>query len=231
VDICHEIDAGDIRTAAFTLMTAFPYFPAGTIFTVVVDPGVGSARKAIAARVSDKIVVCPNNGVLSWVLKDHPLQEAFELSAREYMLPEISRTFHGRDVFAPVSAHLSNGLSLPKLGPPIEDMAAIHIPEPVPVGRSLQGELVHIDRFGDLISNVTRSRYEDWRKEMPGDTIRVNLGSTEIEGISETYADAPHGHAVALFGSAGLLEIAVNGGDAKACFGASTCAHVRIYSL
>lgn len=231
VDVSHEIAPGDIRGAAFALDMAFPYFPADTIFAVVVDPGVGTERRGVAARIGERTVVCPDNGLLTWVLRNRGLTSAVELAKREYFLPKVSDTFHGRDVFAPVAAHLSTGVRLEDLGPRIEDLTTFEIAEVVIADRSIQGEIVYVDRFGNLISNIAREQFDDWRPSADGVSVRVHIGSAEIQGISRTYSDAPRGHAAAVFGSAGFLEIATNGGSAAESFGASVGSRVSVYQL
>lgn len=230
VDLCHELDPGDVRSAAFALSMAFPYFPTGTIFAAVVDPGVGTGRRAVAADVGGKTVVCPDNGILSWVLHNHSLSRAVELHNPRFFLPEVSDTFHGRDVFAPVVAHLSLGVPLDRLGPPVDKLITFAIPEPIEKDEFIQGEVVYIDRFGNLVTNIARERLESWRgKSERG--LGVRIGSTEIRGISGTYGDAPPERALAVFGSAGFLEIAVNRGSAAHLLGATMGSQVLVYWL
>ena len=231
VDLCHELKPGDVRAAAFALAMAFPYLPEGTIFTVVVDPGVGAGRRGIAAEIDGRVFVGPDNGLLSWVLKNQAVRRAVKLENAEFFLSEVSDTFHGRDVFAPVAAHLSKGMPLETLGPAIEDLVTFPIPEVVVGDRSLQGEVVYIDLFGNLLTNITRREFEGWRKKLSGETLKIHLGSVEIQGISRTYGDVPPGHIAAVFGSAGVLEVAVNGDDAAEMLGASIGSHVLIYHL
>lgn len=223
VDICHDIRPGDIKSAAFSLLAAFPYFPTETIFTVVVDPGVGTERKASAAEIGDKIVVCPDNGILSWLHHEHGLGKAVELTNDQFFLPSVSGTFHGRDVFAPVAAHLSLGVQLEELGSEIKEVTTFPIPQVIEQGPGVQGEVVYIDRFGNLVTNV------------PGDRLpekaRIHIGSVEVLGISKAYGDVPSGHMLAVIGSMGCLEIAVNGGDACQMLGASIGTHVVVYGV
>ena len=229
VDVCHELDPGDIRSASLVLATAFPYFPAGTVFAAVVDPSVGTRRRAVAAEADDRLVVCPDNGILSWVLHNHSLRAAVELSRSEFFLFEVSNTFHGRDVFAPAAAHLSTGVSLEEFGPRVDDLAAFPIPQALAEDESIEGEVVYVDRFGNLVTNIAHNQLESWRNKSAGGRIRIQIGSMEIQGISATYGDAPPGHAVAVFGSAGFLEIAVNGGSAAQLLGAAIGSRVLVY--
>lgn len=231
VDVCHEINRGDIPAASFALSSAFPYFPDGTIFTIVIDPGVGGERKAIAAEVDGKLIVCPDNGIVTWVLHSHPLVKAVELSNPKYFLPEVSDTFHGRDIFAPVAAHLSNGVPLEEFGPQISDLVTFPIPEVTGGDRSIHGEIVYVDRFGNLVTNVSREQLKPWQGKSGFGPVRIHVGSAEIEGINRTYSDVPKGRAVAVFGSSGFLEMAVNGGSAQATLGASVGSHILVYQL
>jgi len=231
VDLCHDQKPGDVRAAAFALAMAFSYMPEGTIFAVVVDPGVGAQRRGLAVEIDGRIFVGPDNGILSWALKTRTVRRAVKLEKAEFFLPEVGDTFHGRDVFAPVAAHLSKGAPLEAFGPAIEDITTFPVPEVVLSDQSLQGEVVYIDRFGNLLTNITRRELESWRSKLDGDSLRIHLGSVEIQGISRTYGDVPPGHAVAVFGSAGVLEIAVNGDSAAEVLGASMGSHVLVYHL
>lgn len=227
VDVCHDLDLGDVKSASFALSLAFPYFPAGTIYVVVVDPEVGSGRRALAVSVEDKFIVCPDNGILSWILRRHQLSVAVE-TEEEYCLPHISHTFHGRDVFSAVAAHLSNGLSLSKLGRTADDLVVLPLPEVIRRDKRIEGEVIYIDRFGNLITNIT----SDDLAQLPDPaSARVNIGSIEIPGVRRTYADAVRGYAVAVLGSSGFLEIAVNGGSAAQSLGSSIGSHVLIYGI
>jgi len=231
VDLCHEIEPGDTRGAAFALRTALPYFPESTIFVVVVDPGVGTKRRAIAVELDGRIVVAPDNGVLSWVLKGHPSQPAVELTNSKFFLSPVSATFHGRDIFAPVAAHLSNGVPLAEFGPAVDDLTTFPIPDVSVGAESLQGEVVYIDRFGNLVTNIGRQELEGWRRDLLAEEVNVRVASAEIGGIHESYGAAPLGHVVAVFGSAELLEIAVNQGNAADSLGVTVGSNVSVYRL
>ncbi len=229
IDVCHGIEPGDIRGAAFALRMAFLYFPEGTIFVVVVDPGVGTERKAIAAEIEERIVVAPDNGVLSWVLKEHSARLAVELANPKFFLPRGSATFHARDVFAPVAGHLSKGVPLTDFGPTVDNPAAFPIPEVFEDTQLLRGEVVYIDRFGNLITNIGRQGFEGWRQECSAEQITVCAGSSEIQGLHETYGAVSPGCSVAVFGSADLLEIAVNQGNAADSLGATVGTSVSLH--
>jgi S-adenosylmethionine hydrolase len=231
VDISHGIGAGDLQGAALSLRMAFPYLPLGTTFVVVVDPGVGTKRRAVAACIGGRFIVCPDNGILSWLLFDNPATEIVDLNRSEFFRSAVSHTFHGRDIFAPVAAHLSMGVDLKALGDPIDDPVLFEIPTVAVTDRTLQGSIVYIDRFGNLITNITRSRLGEWINSIPGGRITVNLGSVEIHGISDNYGSVACNHAVAVFGSMDTLEIAINGGRASDSFGATVGGHVLVYRL
>lgn len=229
VDVCHEIRPGDIRSAAFALHMAYDYFPPETIFLVVVDPGVGTGRKAVAVRAGGRTVICPDNGIVSFLLADHTADVVVEVTEERFFLPNVSSTFHGRDIFAPVAAHVSLGTELTELGPPMSEPFTFPMPETRRIGDSLQGEIVYIDRFGNLITTIDRAVYEEWRGETPHSDVRVNFGSLEIDGISGTYADSPHGHPAAVFAGTETLEIAINGENAAESLNADIGMHVRLY--
>ncbi len=231
VDLGHDIEPGDVHSASFALRTAFPYFPKGTVFAVVVDPGVGTDRRAIAAEIDGRTVVCPDNGLLSWVLRDYKLGSAVELRESRFHLPNVSGTFHGRDIFAPVAAHLSKGVALSELGTPIDDPITFETPEASVRPQTIKGEVIYIDRFGNLITNIEREPLERWLSEQQGGRISVQLGSRDIEGISRTFGDVAAGHVVALVGGSGMLEIGINQGNAADYLGIGKGFPVMVYSL
>ncbi len=214
VDITHAIAPQQIEEGAFVLAASAPYFPPGTIHVVVVDPGVGSTRRAIAMRVGETFFVAPDNGVLSAAIAafDSPiLLQAVQLNRPTYWLPVVSRTFHGRDLFAPVAAHLSLGVPLEALGDPIDDWVRLVPHRP---SRRTDGTLVarisHIDRFGNLVINIVDSVLANTDRRR----VRLTIGGRTLEGIQGTYAEVQAGEVVALFGSSGYLEIAMRNGSA-----------------
>src|SRR6266436_3528845 len=154
VDISHGIDAHDVLAGALELAAAYRYFPAGTIFLVVVDPSVGSARRGIAADTGDHLFVAPDNGVLSVVLEQAKPKRVVELTDRRYARPTISRTFEGRDRFAPAAAWLAKGVNLTALGRPAGSPVRLHVPTPRITGEAIEGEVLRVDRFGNLITNI-----------------------------------------------------------------------------
>jgi S-adenosyl-L-methionine hydrolase (adenosine-forming) len=206
VDLAHEIGAGDIRAAAFALMTAAPFFPAGTIHVVVVDPGVGSARKAIAIRCPQATFVGPDNGVLSWALKDQGSLELRSLENPKFRLPRMSATFHGRDLFAPAAAWLAHGRRFAEIGPKLTDFHRLDWPSATPVGRDWQTEIIYVDVYGNAITALAG--------EQAANKQVVILPGERKVSIEPFYSAVPKGSPLAVVGSSGLLEIAINGGDA-----------------
>ena len=218
VDITHHIPPQAIAQAAFILATTVSYFPANTVHVIVVDPGVGSQRRPIAVQTSRAIFVAPDNGVLTYILQssagETPPMTVIHLTRREYWLPQVSHTFHGRDIFAPVAAYLARGVPITSLGDPISDPVILDLPQPrrMPDG-SLWGQVVYVDQFGNLITNIPvrwLDRTIQWRIEIAGYTI---------EKLSTSYSDVPKGHVLALIGSAGTLEVATREGNAARMLG------------
>lgn len=209
VDITHGIDPQAVQQAAYLLSTAVPYFAPGTVHLVVVDPGVGSRRRAIVVETERALFVAPDNGVLGLALKQTAPRQAICLTEPRYRLSQVSATFHGRDIFAPAAAHLACGISPGEMGDPIPlpDLVTLPSLEPQqhPDGSWL-GEIIHVDHFGNLITNL---RLPD--SLSPG---TVKLGREQIEGLSRTFADVAPGEMVAYVGSSGHLEIAVREGNA-----------------
>ena len=210
VDITHQVGPGDIRAGAFALAASYRLFPKGTVHAVVVDPGVGSARRAIAVQTAEHFFVGPDNGVLSWALRRERVQAIHALENERYRLQPVSRTFHGRDVFAPAAAYLSRGLAVAKLGPALNGFVRLSWPEPRRVGRGVSGEVLYVDRFGNAITNIEPGAI----KGLGQGALQVWRGGKRLCGVAEYYQAVPQGRTVAVFGSSGLLEVAVNGGSA-----------------
>ncbi|MCS7222098.1 MAG: SAM-dependent chlorinase/fluorinase [Anaerolineae bacterium] len=227
VDISHGIPPQAITQGAFVLAAAVPYFPEGTVHVVVVDPGVGSQRRPIAVQTPRAIFVAPDNGVLTPILRSNTSEgtpvTVVHLTRREYWLPQVSYTFHGRDIFAPVAAYLARGVPITSLGEPIDDPVILDLPQPrrMPDG-SLQGQVVYVDQFGNLVTNIPAKwldRAVQWQIEVAGQTV---------EGLSRTYSDVPGGHLLALIGSTGALELAVREGNAARTLGIGVGEPVRV---
>ncbi len=222
VDICHTIESRNIPQAAFVLSTVYEFFPERTVHLVVVDPGVGTHRKAVILRTPQADFIAPDNGVLSYVIEQYtrgnvtdnrqPLDTdkavAIEITNKRYWLRDVSATFHGRDIFAPVAAHLSLGTPLAEFGNPLDSLAVLYLLKPrQEADGSVIGSILHIDNFGNLITNIKQ-------RDLPRDTagITVEVKSKIINGIADTYA-ASDG-LCALTGSSGYLEIALKDGSA-----------------
>lgn len=227
VDIGHDIPAHDVMAGALELAASYRYFPHGTIFLVVVDPGVGSARRGIAADVGDYKFVAPDNGVLSAVFQESPPKKVVELTERKYWRPTVSRTFEGRDRFAPAAGFLARGITLVALGKSVADYHVLDLPRPAIDGRELRGEVVRVDRFGNLITNIDRRTFDQFAN---GGAIAIDVGGREVARIVATYAEAAAGELCALFGSTDHLELAINAGDAAAtlALGRGAAARVRL---
>ncbi len=217
VDISHDSSPQHIQQASFVLWTSFKYFPAETIFIVVVDPGVGSDRRIILVEDAKGYrFLYPENGILDFILPELNAPGAYHIDNRDYWLDQVSTTFHGRDIFAPVAAHLANGVSPAKLGTPMK----ISIPQSQFLDPELEsgdayGRILHVDRFGNLITNFR-----------PGGNgvdalgaFSVLIGNRSIREIRKNYAEVEHGDLIALVGSSGLIEVAVRNGSAHQLLG------------
>ncbi|MCC7368362.1 MAG: SAM-dependent chlorinase/fluorinase [Chloroflexi bacterium] len=227
VDLTHEIPPRDVRAGAFALLTAIEYLPADAVVMAVVDPGVGSARRPIAVQVRDQTFVAPDNGLLSWILQDlaGPSSDRsraerlriVELDSPEFWRSPLSATFHARDLFGPVAAHLARGVPLDTVGSPAEPIVELLFPSPqltrAPGGQIVkaEGTVVHVDHFGNLITTLGLA-------DLPR-RPSVVIGDEIVEGLSPHYQVAEAGQLVALIGSTGLLEIAVPNGSASKTLG------------
>jgi S-adenosylmethionine hydrolase len=223
VDISHDVAPQDVRDGALELAAAYRYFPAGTIFLVVVDPGVGSTRRGIAAEAGDYRFVAPDNGVLSVVFDQTPPRLAVELTNRTYARPTISNTFEGRDRFAPAAAWLANGIQLASLGDEATALVRLEVPRPRTTESGVDGEVLRVDRFGNLMTNI-----DDATLAGISGMVTVRVGSHLIPRVVSTYADVNPGELCALVGSSDRLEIAVNGGSAAAALSVGRGALVQL---
>lgn len=200
VDITHEISAQDVRAAAFTLKNYYRHFMQGTIHVCVVDPGVGSNRRAVLVETDDYCFIAPDNGLLSFVLAEQENYRAFELTNEEFFHRPVSRTFHGRDIFAPIAAHHSNGVTAERFGREIDDLETFEIPLPRAVGeKKVEGEILHADRFGNLVTNFKN-------ENIPG-KFQLETNGKPIVRHQTFYGEAEPGEIFSICGSAGFLEI------------------------
>ena len=210
VDISHLIAPQNVRSGAFVLYSSYEFFPHGTVHLAVVDPGVGTERGAIAIRTGSSFFVGPDNGLFSLVLKKETKWEARRLENPQLRRSPLSSTFHGRDLFAPAAAHLACGVSFETLGLGC-DPVCVQWSEPIIAKGKVIGEVIHIDRFGNAVTNVRGAVLE---KQGPADKWRITAGKSEFNSIEQTYGRLKAGEALALTGSTGFVEIAVNQGNA-----------------
>jgi S-adenosylmethionine hydrolase len=208
VDLTHEIAPGNIRAGAFALAASAPYFPNGTVHVAVVDPGVGGARRAIAIRTRRYVFIGPDNGVLSLAAANEEVRSVRVLQNEGLFLKHISRTFHGRDIFAPVAAHLSQGTGFRKLGARAGSYVQVDWPQPFVDADGVRGEVVYLDRFGNAITNIPADAVP------AGDRVEVWMKRTQVGTLESSYESVPAGAPVAVVGSTGFVEVAVNTGSA-----------------
>ncbi|MGH7455548.1 MAG: SAM hydrolase/SAM-dependent halogenase family protein [bacterium] len=216
VDVSHEVEPQNVPAGAFILEAHFRYFPAGTVHVAVIDPGVGSERAALAGYAGGHFFVAPDNGLLDFCCDFSDLQ-AVRLTQKKFWRDTISATFHGRDIFAPVAAHLARGEPLHNLGEPFVLQRKLPPLQCQIEKKVLQGQIAYIDRFGNLISNVSEQQLREFAKGQP---VTVTLAGQLIGGLSKAYAEVPPNAPIVLFGSFGFLEIGVNLGNAQLRFGA-----------
>lgn len=210
VDLSHDVPPQNILTGALILRSAVPFFPPGTIHVAIVDPGVGSARRAIMVETATSFLIGPDNGLLSLAAPPDSVQRVIHLTNSRYFPPLVSQTFHGRDIFAPVAAHLSRGISLEDFGPPVTNMERLALPLIEHTPQKVTGSVIAIDRFGNVVTNITA----DDVLPFPRDRLSVSIGPVQIYGLVSTYAAVPIGSVAALINSWGMLEIAVRNGSA-----------------
>ncbi len=225
VDITHDITAHDILQGALQLSAAFRFFPPGTIFLCVVDPGVGTARRAIAVDAGGYRFVAPDNGLLTMVLADVPARQIVELTEPQYARPVVSRTFEGRDRFAPAAAWLGRGVEMRALGRPLQACETIDVPVAAERGGVLHGTVLLADRFGNAITNIDRQAFDAFAGT---GRIRITAGGRPIERVVQTYGEIGPDEVCALFGSTDRLELAVRGGSAAEALGGGAGLPVEI---
>ncbi|MCX8116477.1 MAG: SAM-dependent chlorinase/fluorinase [Desulfobacterota bacterium] len=212
VDITHQIAPQDVVEGAFVLSNAFSYFPEGTVHVAVVDPEVGGKRHPVLIVTERYFFVGPDNGLFGFVLRKERMKEAYILTEKRFFLPRVSSTFHGRDIFSPVAGHLTLGVPPKAFGREAHSLKDLGFPVPQQRGRTLTGEVIHVDRFGNLITNIDRATLLDFSG---GGPIRLSVSKRKIEGIRTSYWEGKKGELMALFGSSDLLEIAVREGSAQ----------------
>lgn len=230
IDLTHAISPQNVRQGAFALFNAYPFFSPGTVFLIVIDPGVGSTRRPIAVQAGEYLFVAPDNGILTYVLSELAPEKVVVLENMDYQLPDRSRTFHGRDIFAPAAAHLAAGVPLERFGAAAGDLFTLPAPTLTVAKGQIEGEVMHIDRFGNIITSIgklawihddslmLRPRFGSFSGlvHITADRAAVTIADQELHTIQPSYSETARGEFVALVDSSGYLEIAVNQGNAAA---------------
>jgi S-adenosyl-L-methionine hydrolase (adenosine-forming) len=226
VDINHHVAPFDVLDGALTIGTAYRFFPPRTVHVVVVDPGVGTARRPIIASAEQQYFVAPDNGVLSMVYDRDPGAIVRHVTAEHHFLSPVSNTFHGRDVFAPVAAWLAKTFQTEAFGEEITDFVRFVLPRPKPAGTALKGVVLRVDAFGNLMTNFTAEDLP--AAAMESGKIKLQVGGKAVERLAQNFAEGASGAPVAILGSSGYLEIAVNKGNAARALGVNRGAEVTI---
>ncbi len=227
VDICNDVSSFDLLDGALTIAQAYSYYPADTIHVVVVDPGVGTARRPILAVTSKHRFVAPDNGVLSLVFEREERVAVYHINATHYFLQPVSNTFHGRDIFAPIAAYLSKGVEPAKLGTEIQDYVRFTMPKPKPTANGLTGAIIRVDKFGNLGTNITAADAPQLFNG-PSPTFRLRVGKGEVTKLQSAFAQGAAGEAFAIVGSMGYLEIAAHRASAAQLLAASRGSEVVV---
>lgn len=229
VDITHEIGPQDVWEAAFTLRTAARFFPKGTVHLAVVDPGVGSGRRPIIVVTESYYFVGPDNGLFTLVYQEAERIRVHHIAAAHYFLPNPGPTFHGRDIFAPVAGWLAKGIPSGNFGEEITDYVKLNVPVPKVSQNTIEGHVVHIDRFGNIITNIAYTHVQPLLSEGGGpNTFRIALMGKEIKGLKKYYAEAAPGELSAIFNSSGALELFLFKQNARAALSAKRGEVVRL---
>jgi len=224
VDITHQVQPFEVSDGAFTIAQAFHYFPKKTIHVVVVDPGVGSARRPLVAEAAGQYFIAPDNGVLSMVFASEK-QQVRHLTNLRYFLRPVSRTFHGRDIFAPVAAYLASGILPSRFGPKIKDYLRLTFEKPVRTGKkSWTGSILKVDRFGNLITNLDVHGVADVSTR----PFKLKVGTRVIQRLALTFAECEPGELFVIAGSSGYLEVATNQGSAASLLGCGAGSPVEL---
>lgn len=231
IDITHAIEPQDLIQAAYLAGDYYKYFPEKTVHIVVVDPGVGSDRAIIALKIREQIFLAPDNGVLTRLLDCSGVAGIVRVDNTQYFLKPVSKTFHGRDIFAPVGAHLSKGLQLMDVGAPIDPDKPVRLSLPQPFiskDGNIGGTIISIDRFGNLITNISWNYFRHHFPAAGEETLKFKIGGRFIKGLSPTYKSARQNKPLAIVGSRGYFEFSVNSGSAQQYFGAKKGDRVEI---
>lgn len=212
IDLSHQVEAGSISQAASFIREAYHYFPEGTIHMAVVDPGVGTDRRLLGMELEKHFFVGPDNGIFWPIIEGCKPTEVRQLIEEKYFLPHVTSTFHGRDIFAPIAAHLSLGKDLKQMGPRLNNPIKLSYPVPKVINDILYGQIIRVDHFGNLITNIYRDDLERFLKSVKPS---IQAGNFTIKQLSYTYSDTEEGEPLALINSSDQLELAVNLGRAS----------------
>ncbi len=208
IDITHRLPSFDIKAGSFILFSSYKYFPARTIFLVVVDPGVGTSRKILLAETDNYFFIAPDNGVLSLVLEEEGIRQLREVTNQNYFLPEQSRTFEGRDKMAPAAAWLSRGISCEEFGPEANSYEKYNTEKPQIKRDEIIGHILYIDKFGNLITNIPEGMLKFLQKKTGKKKLSLSIEDMEITSFEQSYSSVKKGELIFLVGSVGLIEIA-----------------------
>jgi len=227
VDMSHDIPAHDVLSAGFVLAQVAPHFPAGTVHVVVVDPGVGTERRILAASFGGQRFLFPDNGVITFVAETMPLEKIVVVRNTKY-LPQAgpSATFHGRDIFAPIAGHVLGGVDIGQLGPQPDTYKLLDVPAPTTQGDALIGQVIYVDPFGNLVSNITDEALMQTHPAL--DRVRVFCAGCDVGPLQGAYGFVDEGQALAIVNSMGRIEVAVNRGRAADALGAGLGTEIRI---
>lgn len=227
IDICHQVSLQDIREAAFLLKGSFRYFPPGTVHLVVVDPGVGSKRRKLLVKTKDYFFIAPDNGVLSLTLREEKPLKIIEINNTKYFLKPLSDTFHGRDIFAPISAYVARGEKIERFGRAIKSFKVLDLPKIKVKPNELNGEVIYIDRFGNLVSNIDKHAFGNFVKNKK---FKIFIKDKIIDKLSHSYSEGLKLKPLGLIDSFNYLEIALNSGSAKDYLKAKKGTQIKIIS-
>ncbi len=227
VDITHEISPQDVCEGALVLGNTYRSFPRGSIHLAVVDPGVGTQREALVVETEGYYFIGPDNGLFTWIYRGEEVKQVVGIRNRDFFPKPPSQTFHGRDIFAPVAAHLSLGRKPQEFGVKLDRWSEIDIPEPRVTDKGFMGEVIHIDRFGNLITNLPRRLLEPLIGQ---GILQIHIKGRRISGLKTTYAEAGRGELLAIFDSFDLLEISLMGDSAEEALNAVKGERVELFS-
>ena len=220
IDLTHSIPPQNVTAGAIVLADSVPWFPRGTVAIAVVDPGVGTERRILAAQIGQWHVVLPDNGLISDLTSHHDVRSVVALDRSEFWLSPVSSTFHGRDIMSPVAAAITQGVPIEELGEPVDNWVQLRIPVPELSGRRLSGEVIFVDSFGNLITNIS--------VEQVSESDRISIEDYVVPGLVQAYGEHRAGELIALVGSSGRLEFAVVDGNAQEKLGLTAGARVRV---